>query len=200
MKISAVFPWKSAVFFTLFFFAAALSAAGCISLIDRNPPSDTPSVSEEISGSTAEVFSPSPQPTPATVFRGFVCPVTGPVSSPYGYRQDPFSGQTKYHKGLDIAVEKGTPVKSVFSGTVTESGYNSVGGNYIVIDHGNSVMSYYGHLQVSQVSVGDSVKTGDIIGKSGNTGKVTGAHLHFQLSYNGRTVNPQTYLDFSHEV
>ncbi len=198
MEKLGVKQWKTGGIFTLLLFAATLACAGCVALIPTEEEA-VPTVSEEVAVGEVEVFSVLPHPTSVTVFRGFVCPVTGQISSAYGYRNDPFTGETKYHKGVDVAVPEGTAVKAAFSGTVTEASFNNIGGNYIVIDHGNGISGYYGHLQVCTVSKGDKVATGDVIGKSGKTGKVTGAHLHFQLSYKGRTVNPETYLDFSHD-
>ncbi len=198
MKKLGLKQWKTGVIFTLLLFGATLASAGCVALIPAKEKAP-PTVSEEVAAESVTVFSVLPHPTSVTVFRGFMCPVTGRISSAYGYREDPFTGETKYHKGVDVAVPEGTAVKATFSGVVTEASYNSIGGNYIVIDHGNGVQAYYGHLQVRTVSKGDRVGTGDVIGKSGKTGKITGAHLHFQLSYNGRTVDPETYLDFSHD-
>jgi murein DD-endopeptidase MepM/ murein hydrolase activator NlpD len=98
---------------------------------------------------------------------------------------------------VDIAVPAGTEVRAAAGGTVTASTYGSVGGNYVIITHENGTQSYYGHLQTRTVSKGDSVERGQIIGLSGATGKVTGAHLHFQLTYNDRTVDPQKYVDLT---
>lgn len=144
-----------------------------------------------------EVFSVLPEEVASSVFSEFQAPLTGRISSRYGYRSDPFTGETKYHRGVDIAVPAGTEVRAAAGGTVTASAYGSVGGNYVIITHENGTQSYYGHLQTRTVSKGDSVERGQIIGLSGATGKVTGAHLHFQLTYNDRTVDPQKYVDLT---
>ena len=144
-----------------------------------------------------EVFSVLPEEVASSVFSEFQAPLTGRISSRYGYRSDPFTGETKHHRGVDIAVPAGTEVRAAAGGTVTASTYGSVGGNYVIITHENGTQSYYGHLQTRTVSKGDSVERGQIIGLSGATGKVTGAHLHFQLTYNDRTVDPQKYVDLT---
>lgn len=144
-----------------------------------------------------EVFSVLPEEVASSVFSEFQAPLTGRISSRYGYRSDPFTGETKYHRGVDIAVPAGTEVRAAAGGTVTASTYGSAGGNYVIITHENGTQSYYGHLQTRTVSKGDSVERGQIIGLSGATGKVTGAHLHFQLTYNDRTVDPQKYVDLT---
>lgn len=195
MRNSKIDAMKQGVVITLLLFAVSLAATGITGLIPKGDiKPDNPKKTEEIVLSE-EVFSVLPTEEAVTVFSGFSEPLTGRVSSAYGYRKDPFSGQIKYHKGVDVSVREGTDVKAVSDGTVTASKYDSVGGNYVIVDHGNGVESYYGHLQTRTVAVGDSVVQGQIIGLSGKTGKVTGAHLHFQLTYRERTVDPQQYLD-----
>ena len=179
---------------TLTLFAVTTAISGVVGLIPQEENTKAAVITEE-SALTQEVFSVLPQEETVTVFAGFQAPLTGKISSPYGYRSDPFSGALKYHKGVDIAVAEGTEVRAAANGTVTASAYNGIGGNYVVIDHGDGRESYYGHLQTRTVAKGDSVARGEIIGLSGKTGKVTGAHLHFQLSYGKRTVDPEKYLD-----
>ena len=195
MRNSKIYAIKQGTVITLLLFAATLAATGITGLIPKgDTPQDDPTRTEEAVLSE-EVFSVLPTEETVTVFAGFSAPLTGRVSSGYGYRKDPFSGQIKYHKGVDVAVEEGTDVKAISHGTVIVSKYDSVGGNYVIVDHGDEVESYYGHLQTRTVAVGDSVEQGQIIGLSGKTGKVTGPHLHFQLFYRGRTVDPQQYFD-----
>ncbi len=195
MKKRTLYTMKQGAIITLLLFAVTLAITGITGLIPKGDSLlDNPEQTEETILSE-EVFSVLPSEETVTVFANFQTPLTGTVSSGYGYRKDPFSGQTKYHKGVDIAVRKGTDVKAVSGGTVTASKYDPVGGNYVIIDHGNGVESYYGHLQVRTVSVGDSVEKGQILGLSGDTGRVTGPHLHFQLTYQNRTVDPQQYFD-----
>jgi murein DD-endopeptidase MepM/ murein hydrolase activator NlpD len=124
----------------------------------------------------------------------FGWPARGWVSSWYGWRADPFSGSRTFHNGIDIGVDSGTPVRSAMDGVVSEAGYNSSFGNYIVISHHAGWMSLYGHLQSVSVKGGQRVSAGTRIAFSGNTGYSTGPHLHFSVFKNGRTVNPYNVL------
>lgn len=121
-------------------------------------------------------------------------PVQGHVSSPFGMRTHPITGQRKLHTGMDIAAPSGTPVKAPADGRVSFAGYNSVNGNYVVIKHGEGRSTLYAHLASSSVHAGEQVEAGDVIGKVGSTGMSTGPHLHFEVQENGRPVNPATYL------
>ena len=194
MKRSRYF--KQSAFLTLLLFGATAAISGIIGLIPKEDTTSPAIVTQE-PAYAEQVFAILPQEETVTVFAGFQAPLKGTVSSPYGYRNDPFSKKISYHKGVDVAVPEGTEVRAVSGGTVSKSAYNGIGGHYIVLNHGNGIESYYGHLQTRTVSVGDTVEMGDIIGLSGNTGKTTGAHLHFQLSYHQRTVDPEKYLDLT---
>ena len=101
------------------------------------------------------------------------------------------------HSGMDIAVGMGTEVYSIFTGVVVSAKYDDVGGNFIKIDHGNGFESYYGHLSEFKVNEGQKVSAGQVIGLSGDSGKVTGPHLHFGLYYNGAPVDPDVYLNIT---
>jgi murein DD-endopeptidase MepM/ murein hydrolase activator NlpD len=125
---------------------------------------------------------------------GYIKPVSGRVSSPYGYRIHPVLGYKKFHTGIDFAASSGTSVRSVKSGTVIVAQYNSSYGNYIIVDHGNGVSSLYAHLRGFNVSYGSRVSQGDTIGFVGSTGMSTGPHLHFEIRINGSHVNPAPYL------
>ena len=118
------------------------------------------------------------------------------VSSYYGYRADPFDGTLEFHRGVDIAVPTGTSVYSGQDGTVTHTGYDADGyGNYIVIENAEGYMSKYAHLDRILVSSGQSVRRGDLIARSGNTGASTGSHLHIECLYNGEYYNPLFYFE-----
>ena len=188
--------FKQSAFITLLFFGATAAISGIVGLIP-NKDTTSPTVITQEPAEAEQVFAILPKEETVTVFYGFQAPLTGTVSSPYGYRNDPFSKKISYHKGVDVAIPEGTEVRATSKGTVAESSYNSIGGHYIVLNHGNGIESYYGHLQTRIVSVGDTVEAGEVIGLSGNTGKTTGAHLHFQLSYNQRTVDPEKYIDLT---
>jgi murein DD-endopeptidase MepM/ murein hydrolase activator NlpD len=124
----------------------------------------------------------------------FGWPARGWISSWYGWRSDPFTGTRVFHNGLDIGVDTGTPVRAAMEGIVSETGYNSSFGNYIVLSHHAGWMSLYGHLQAVSVKEGQRVASGQMIAYSGNTGYSTGPHLHFSVFKNGRTVNPYNVL------
>ncbi len=117
------------------------------------------------------------------------------VTSEFGYRQDPFTGQTRGHGGMDLAVPTGTPVRAALPGTVTVSTYNQGGyGYYVMIDHGGGLVTLYGHCSQLLARVGRTVEAGDVIALSGSTGRSTGPHLHFEVSVNGQRTNPRSYL------
>ena len=115
-------------------------------------------------------------------------PVTGTITSRFGYRR---SG---YHKGLDIAVETGTPIEAAAAGEVTFAGYKGLFGNLVIISHGNGVETYYAHCSKIYVSAGDHVEVGDVIAAVGSTGNSTGPHLHLEIWVDGVLKNPQNYL------
>lgn len=130
---------------------------------------------------------------------GFCSPVgsgwVSRVTSEFGYRSDPFTGQTKGHTGIDIAVPTGTPVRAALPGVVTTAAYNAGGyGYYVMIDHGNGMVTLYAHNSKLLVRAGDTVETGDIVSLPGSTGRSTGPHLHFEVRVDGQRVNPRSYL------
>ena len=129
---------------------------------------------------------------------GFCSPVgsgwKSRVTSEFGYRSDPFTGETRGHTGMDLAVPTGTPIRAALPGTVTVSQYNSSYGYYVMIDHGNGLSTLYGHNSQLLAQVGQTVEAGDIISLSGSTGRSTGPHLHFEVRVNGERTNPRAYL------
>ena len=117
------------------------------------------------------------------------------VTSEFGNRIDPITGQRKGHTGMDLAVPTGTPIRAALPGAVTVSKYNAGGyGYYVCIDHGNGLVTLYGHCSKLLARVGQTVQTGDIIALSGSTGRSTGPHLHFEVRVNGERTNPRAYL------
>ncbi|MGB9680197.1 MAG: M23 family metallopeptidase [Minisyncoccia bacterium] len=123
-----------------------------------------------------------------------IYPVYGTITSPFGMRKSPYGYGSEFHPGIDIAVPVGTPVKAAGSGTVTYAGWLSGYGKAIMIDHGYGITSVYGHNSEILVKVGQTVKRGDIIAKSGNTGRSTGPHVHFEVRLNGNPIDPMKYL------
>ena len=117
------------------------------------------------------------------------------VTSEFGNRRDPFTGERRGHSGMDLAVPTGTSVRAALPGTVTVSTYNRGGyGYYVMIDHGNGLSTLYGHNSQLLARVGQTVEAGDVIALSGSTGRSTGPHLHFEVRINGERTNPRSYL------
>lgn len=116
------------------------------------------------------------------------------VTSPYGMRLHPTTGQYKLHTGVDLAASRGNPVFAAADGTVITSGYNAAYGNYVVINHGGGMATLYAHHTANLVSVGASVKKGQQIATIGSTGYSTGPHCHFEVIINGQTQNPMNYI------
>ena len=123
-----------------------------------------------------------------------VWPAEGHLSSGFGYRISPFTGQAKLHAGLDIANRIGTPIIAPAKGTVTFAGWQGAYGNYITINHGNAISTHYAHLQRWIVKEGQMVNRGDLIGYIGNSGRSTGPHLHYEVRVGGVPVNPMRYI------
>lgn len=125
----------------------------------------------------------------------YIRPISGGrQSSGFGRRSAPTKGASTYHKGIDWATPTGTPVYASCGGTVTRAGWGSGYGYVVYIDHEDGRQTRYGHLSKVLVSVGDTVKQGERIALSGNTGVSTGPHLHFEILINGSQVNPLKYL------
>jgi murein DD-endopeptidase MepM/ murein hydrolase activator NlpD len=124
----------------------------------------------------------------------FSWPVTGTITSPFGWRSNPFGGGPEFHQGLDIAAPTGTAVTAAASGTVIMAQWYGGYGNYILIDHGGGYSTGYGHLSAMYVSVGQAVQRGQAIGAVGSTGQSTGPHLHFEVRIAGKPVDPAPRL------
>ncbi|MBM6715901.1 M23 family metallopeptidase [Gemmiger formicilis] len=118
-------------------------------------------------------------------------PVAGSITSQFGYRTDPISGETSYHSGTDIAAPEGTPILAAAAGTVTiANATDSWGGSYgyhVKIDHGNGQETLYAHCSSICVTVGQQVQAGQVIAYVGHTGRATGSHLHIELRINGES-------------
>lgn len=120
-----------------------------------------------------------------------VKPVVGTITSRFGAVE---SIRDHAHQGMDIAAPNGTSIKAAAPGKIIQAGYYGGYGKLIIIDHGNGVSTYYGHCSKLNVSVGESVEAGDIIGAVGSTGNSTGNHLHFEIRLNGSQINPENYI------
>jgi len=121
-------------------------------------------------------------------------PIRGLVNSEFGRRVSPWTGAAEHHSGLDIAAEIGTPVKAPAPGVVVFTGVMPDYGTTLVLDHGSEIKTLYGHLQKIQVLQGQKVERGQQIALSGNTGRTSGPHLHYEISVRGQPVNPRGYL------
>ena len=124
----------------------------------------------------------------------FIYPTRGYITSRFGTRRDPFTGVRTFHNGVDLANSLGTPVRASMAGTVSDTGFNSSYGNYIVISHEGGFQTLYGHLKSFGVRAGQSVGQGQQIGLMGNTGYSTGSHLHFSIFKWNKALNPLNYL------
>jgi murein DD-endopeptidase MepM/ murein hydrolase activator NlpD len=124
-------------------------------------------------------------------------PVAGELdeTSPFGIRTDPFVHEAAMHTGVDFRGEIGEPIHATAAGTVSIAGWSGGYGKMVEIDHGNGLATRYGHLSEIDVSVGDNVRIGQIVGKLGSTGRSTGPHLHYETRINGEAVDPQKFLN-----
>lgn len=116
------------------------------------------------------------------------------VSSSYGTRSDPFKKTKAYHKGIDFAGRTGNKIRVMAKGKVTKSEYSTSYGNLVVIDHGNGFVTKYAHMNKAYVQKGQYVENGDAIGEVGSTGRSTGPHLHYEILYQGKDVDPMPFV------
>ena len=145
-----------------------------------------------------ELMNPDSTRTPTGTLQGPL-PVAGTITSPFGHRIDPLTGEVSSHTGTDIACAEGTPILAAADGIVTvANGLDSWGGSYgyyIQIDHGTGLETLYAHCSSICVTTGQQVQAGQVIGYVGHTGRATGSHLHFEVRANGNRVNPlQNFL------
>ena len=120
------------------------------------------------------------------------------LSSSFGYRKDPFTGRSKRHTGVDFALKPGNPIYSAGDGVVESVKFELFGyGNQVVIDHGFGYKTRYAHLKAVGVVEGMKIKRGECVGQTGNSGKSSGPHLHYEVLYKGAHVNPANYYDLS---
>ena len=121
-------------------------------------------------------------------------PCNGILSRGFGMHNDPFTGTLQPHNGIDIAAAKGTPVLATAGGVVKYTGYQAKLGNTVIIDHGNGIRTYYGHLSSIKVRKGQKISRHDLVGLVGSSGYSTGPHLHYEVRVAGRPVNPYKYI------
>jgi len=121
-------------------------------------------------------------------------PVSGWLTSGFGYRVHPIRGSREFHTGLDISARPGTAVRATADGIVSFAGRSGANGNLVALEHGFGYSTYYAHNKKIDVKVGDVVKRGDIISYVGSTGSSTGPHVHYEIWKDGKNVNPQPFL------
>ena len=150
------------------------------------------------SESLTTVISKSTKDSGVKVTGGFLRPVEGRISSPYGMRTHPIFKSRIFHNGIDYAAAYGTPIKASNAGKVIYSGWYGGYGKVVIIDHGSCTgaptTSLYAHMSRQKVTVGQTVTRGQIVGYIGTTGYATGPHLHFEIRINGKPQNPANYL------
>jgi murein DD-endopeptidase MepM/ murein hydrolase activator NlpD len=122
-------------------------------------------------------------------------PAEGHITSPFGERRHPQSGQVEFHGGVDIAAEAGLPVKATADGIISFAGWSGGNGNLVVVEHGMGYSTFYAHNKTVAVHVGQKVKRGDVISHIGSTGNSTGPHVHYEIWHDGRAVNPASFLE-----
>lgn len=150
-------------------------------------------LSENIASMLRNMESSSSAPSAGGTGR-FMWPCNGEITSYYGWRTHPIFGTTKYHSGMDIAVDYGTPIHAADSGTVIYSGWLGGYGNCVMIDHGGGLVSLYAHNQSLNVGEGQFVNKGTVVAYAGSTGYSTGPHCHFEVRMHGEVTEPLNYL------
>ncbi|MEM6928630.1 MAG: M23 family metallopeptidase [Myxococcota bacterium] len=132
----------------------------------------------------------TPRPSPAAPVLGGAHVVEGRVSSGFGHRHDPIDGVHRHHDGVDIAAERGTPIRAARSGRVVRAETAAGYGKLVVVDHGGGLETRYAHCEAIDVTVGAHVAAGDVLGRVGDSGRATGPHLHFEVRRDGRAIDP----------
>ena len=144
----------------------------------------------------SEILTPDTTRTPTGSLQ-WPLPIPGSITSPFGYRTDPLTGETSYHDGTDIAAPEGTPILAAADGTVTvANALDSWGGSYgyyVQIDHGSGLQTLYAHCCQVCVTQGQQVQAGQVIAYVGHTGRATGNHLHFEVRENGERVDAMRF-------
>ncbi len=123
-----------------------------------------------------------------------IIPAQGFITSRFGYRTSPFTGSKQLHKGLDVSAPVGTKIIAPADGKVVFAQRDGAYGLSVEIDHGNGIITRYAHMSKFNVKRGDKIKRGELIGLVGNTGRSTGAHLHYEVIVNGVHTNPMAYI------
>lgn len=153
-------------------------------------PAIAPAVDRSL-GSDLQLPGPEPVKTLEAAPSAVSAPLDeGSISSGFGLRRDPFTGRPRFHEGIDIAAEQGTPIKSAAEGRVVFSGWQGGYGNTVIVEHASGFRTRYAHAESFSVRAGDFVEAGQILGTVGSTGRSTGPHLHFEVTKDGEHLNP----------
>ena len=164
-------------------------------LLDQNSQSTTGAgspVPEGGAGTTASPASEGNQGGTELDISDLQLPVQAPVSSRFGLRKDPFTGRTRFHKGLDLSAPEGMTVVPALPGTVVSARYENGYGNTVVVRHSGGLLTRYGHLGSIRVKAGDVIDSAAALGTVGSTGRSTGPHLHFEVIRSGERIDPST--------
>ncbi|MDQ1355102.1 MAG: hypothetical protein QG657_5411 [Acidobacteriota bacterium] len=161
---------------------------------DNNIDNNKPASPTSLPVSTLHTVPAAPAASPISM-ENISNPVTGPISSDYGWRKDPIDGLTRFHTGVDFDIPSNTPVKSFMEGKVTFSGWEKGYGYLVEITHPNGMVSRYGHNSELKVKEGDHVDSGAVIALSGSSGRSTGPHLHFELRKGEFSLNPGKIIE-----
>lgn len=178
-------------------------ALGISDLLYRNlsadKTSDKKESSQPVTSDPEPGLQPAPQASPGDsgisdkperVISDLQLPIRAAISSAFGLRKDPFSKQTRFHKGLDLAAPEGMKVMAALQGTVVSAGYENGYGNTVLIQHSGGLQTRYGHLASINVKPGDAIASQSILGTVGDTGQSSGPHLHFEVIRMGQPVDP----------
>jgi len=129
--------------------------------------------------------------------QNFQWPLKTRVSSIFGWRKDPINGQRRFHQGIDLPAEEGSPVRAALPGRVIYSDFQQDYGQVVVLDHGHGFTTLYAHNQENLVKTGEWIREGSCLARVGSSGRSTGSHLHFEVRKNGEYLDPLDYLDFN---
>jgi murein DD-endopeptidase MepM/ murein hydrolase activator NlpD len=152
---------------------------------------DLPAVDSSVSANNSQLPPSTASLAPFRVTIKPVMPVNGRLTSAYGYRVNPITGKYTFHTGMDIAAAGGTPIVAAYAGKAEQVGKSEAYGNFVLLDNGGGIKTFYGHCQTVVVKQGETVKAGETIAKVGSTGESTGNHLHFEIRVNSKFENPQ---------
>jgi len=152
---------------------------------------------QEVGGAVIVTFvaTPPPQVNSAKSALPTGLPISGRLSSSYGYRVHPVLGGVRWHNGIDLAAPAGTPIQATSDGRVERAGWNGGFGLMVELDDGDGTETLYGHMSRLAVAKGETVEKGDVLGYVGSTGLSSGPHLHYEIRRNGRSIDPASTED-----